>query len=81
MALILWPTPCPRHGLTLAHISTPIPCPKHGLILAHIMWPMPCSKHGLTLAHISLKCHGMNIQSIPRFNKEFITLNFIMHYS
>ncbi|KHF99116.1 Homogentisate 1,2-dioxygenase [Gossypium arboreum] len=76
LALILWPMPWPRHGLTLVHISTSKPCPKHGLTLDLIPLSTPCSRHGLTLAHISLKCHGMDIQSIPRFNREFTTFKF-----
>ncbi|KHG09286.1 Zinc finger DZIP1L [Gossypium arboreum] len=65
---------CSKHGLTLAHMSRPTLCPRHGLTLALISMPMPCPRHGLTLAHISPKCHGMDMQSIPRFNREFTTL-------
>ncbi|KHG08431.1 tRNA (uracil-O(2)-)-methyltransferase [Gossypium arboreum] len=81
LALIMWPMPCPRHGLTLAFIMWPMSCPRHGLTLTLIMWPMSCPKHSLTLAHISPKCNGIDIQYIPRFNREFTILNFIMHYS
>ncbi|KHG06175.1 hypothetical protein F383_32607 [Gossypium arboreum] len=46
------PMPCPKHGLTLAHMSRPMPCPRHGLALALISMLMSCPRHGLTLALI-----------------------------